>query len=168
MVEDVVSFYSQAHEVVEHFDAFIAKHRLAGSVTVDHIAFKCASAQEFAAMRTVVEGASVYVHQSIVSGRRSLYAKLHQGVVTSVGEVYFLELADQKADGSQKSGFDHIEVYPAGEGTYESVLATLKKNDEQVIHVERPHHTTDEVTLPSGLVVRLEPGALIEKIKQEL
>ena len=168
MIEDAVSFYSQAHEATEHFDAFVAKHHLAGKAIVDHLGFKCASAEEFVAMRAIVESASVYVHQSIISGRRSAYAKLRQGIATSLGEVHFLELADQKPDGSQKSGFDHIEVYPAGEGTYESILATLKKNDEQVIHVERPHHVTDEVTLPSGLVVRLEPGPLIEKIKQQL
>ena len=168
MIEDVVSFYSQAHEVVEHFDAFVAKHHLAGKVAVDHVGFKCATPEEFVAMRAIVEGASVYMHQSIISGRRSVYVKLRQGVATSLGDVHFLELADQKPDGSQKSGFDHIEAYPAGEGAYESILATLKKNDEQVMHVERPHHVTDEVTLPSGLVVRLEPGPLIEKIKQQL
>lgn len=168
MIEDAVSFYSQAHEATEHFDAFVAKHHLTSKAIVDHLGFKCASAEEFVAMRAIVEGASVYVHQSIISGRRSVYAKLRQGIATSLGEVFFLELSDQKPDGSQKSGFDHIEVYPAGEGTYESILATLKKNDEQVVHVERPHHITDEVTLPSGLVFRLEPGPLIEKIKQQL
>ncbi len=168
MVEDLLSFYAQGKEATEHFDLFFKKHKFSGLALADHVCYKCGSSEEFDEVRAILEKGAAYVYQTIISSRRIAYIKLTAPLPTGLGGVWFIELSDQKPDGSQRSGFDHIEIYPAGEGSYELLLATLKKNDEQVVHVERPHHVTDEVTLPSGLVVRLEPGPLIEKIKQEL
>lgn len=168
MVDDLLSFYAQAKEATEHFDLFFKKHGLGGLALADHVCYKCGSAKEFDEVRAILEKGAAYMHQATISGRRIAYLKLAAPLPTGLGDVWFVELSDQKPDGSQSSGFDHIEIYPAGEGTYESIVALWKKNDEQVIHVERPHHTTDEVKLPSGLTTRLESGPLIEKIKGEL
>lgn len=168
MVEHLLGFYSQAREATEHFDLFFKKHAMVGLALADHICYKCGSTSEFEEVRAMLEKGAEYMHQAIISGRRIAYIKLTAPMPTGLGDVWFVELSDQKPDGSQHSGFEHIEVYPAGEGTYDSLLAQWRKNDEQVMHVERPHHVTDEVVLPSGLIVRLEPGPLIEKIKQEL
>ncbi len=166
MVDDTLSLYSQAKEAVGYFDLFFKKHNLTGLALADHLCYKCSSAEEFERVRASLEHASDYIHQAMISDRRIAYIKLSTPVPTTLGEVHFLELSDQKPDGSQKSGFDHIELYPTGDATYESLLEQLRKKDEHIIHVERPHHTTDDVVLPSGLLVRFEPEPLIEKIKR--
>jgi hypothetical protein len=81
-----------------------------------------------------------------------------------LGDIWFLELSDQKPDGSQKSGFDHIEIYPTT-GTVQDLANDLESKGVQLRKVERPHHTTIDGHLPGGFLIRLEPEALIEKIK---
>lgn len=166
MVQDMLGLYGQAKEAVEHFDLFFKKHGLAGLALADHLCYKCASTEEFEHVRALLEQQSLYIYQAIISGRRIAYIKLAAPVPTELGDVHFLELSDQKSDGSQKSGFDHVELYPVGDTTYESLLEHVRKKDEQILHVERPHHTTDDVVLPSGLLVRFEHEPLIEKIKR--
>ena len=36
---------------------------------------------------------------------------------------------------------------------------------EKVVHVERPHHTTDDIDIGEGFLFRCTQGPLIEKIK---
>jgi len=168
MVDDLLSFYAQAKEATEHFDLFFKKHKLSGMALADHVCYKCGSAEEFQEVRAILEKGAAYMHQAIISGRRIAYVKLAAPLPTGLGDVWFVELSDQKPDGSQSSGFDHVEIYPVTPMTYGGLVELFKKNDEQVVHVERPHHVTDDITLPSGLLVRLEPGPLIEKIKGEL
>jgi predicted metalloenzyme YecM len=115
-------------------------------------------------MREMLENESEYIFQSIISGRRIAIIRLKQGIETILGTINFLELSDQKLDGSQSEGFDHIEVYPVG-WTYEEMVRELEEV-ETVKKVERPHHTTHDIVLEEGFIFRLTQEPLIEKIKR--
>lgn len=80
-----------------------------------------------------------------------------------MGTINFLELSDQKPDGSQIDAFDHIEVYPT-KISYEKMIGELGKS-EQIILVERPHHTTHDIEIGSNFLFRCTKGPLLEKIK---
>ncbi len=167
-------------EVITDFDGFIraaqpcvdAFKRWAGCfnpvIWVDHISYKCGDAREYVRMRSILESGSAYMYQSIISGRRIALLKLRAPLVTNFGDIWFVELSSQKADGSQVSGFDHIEVYPAMAGDVDSVVAKLRDSGFYLAKVVRPHHTTHDAALSEGLEVRLEEGRLIDKIKKEL
>ncbi len=159
-------FYEGARRSVGEVDAFVRKHALAGQVRADHICYKCDSTQSFEEKRKMLELESEYIHQSIISKRRIAYLKFKKPVASSIGDIFFLELSDQKPDGSQTEGFDHVEMYPTA-GTYEELVAKLEQAGETVLQVVRPHHTTHDIKLPSGFLVRLCQEPLIEKIKRE-
>lgn len=163
MVETISQFYSDAQMYVGFVDVFAKKHSLYQRVEADHLCYKCDSKESFERMRSLFEHESVYIYQSIISNRRIAYIRLAQGIETSLGTVVYLELCDQKPDGSQKEGFDHIEVFPLTIG-YTQMVALLQKT-ETVIHVERPHHTTDDVEIGGGFLFRCTQGPLIGKIK---
>ena len=85
----------------------------------------------------------------------------------SFGDCYTLELSDQKPNGSQKSGFDHIEILPVAR-SYESLLAQLQQKGISFTEVGRPHHTTHDHTLPGEFTLRLTREALLYKIGVEM
>ncbi len=157
-------FYNEAQNLVTAFDAFSAKHSLVGRALPDHICYKCESAASFEEVRGMLENESDYIFQSIISGRRIAIVRLKQGIETTLGMINFLELADQKMDGSQSDGFDHIEVYPVGR-TYEEMVREFELS-ETVIKVERPHHTTHDIALEGGFLFRCTQEPLIEKIRR--
>lgn len=161
----IEDFYTQAQKYVAFFDAFAQKHALADRALADHICYKCDSTQEFERMRALLEHESAYVYQSIISKRRISYIKFKRGIETTLGTILFLELSDQKLDGSQKSGFDHIEAYPTQE-SYEEFVREFEKS-EKVVKVERPHHTTHDIDIGEGFLFRCTRGSLLEKIKAE-
>ena len=159
-------FYAAGDETAKEINAFARKHSLTGAARVDHIGYKCDSARSFEDRRRSLEAQSEYFHQAFISGRRIAYLRLRRGLGTQLGMVNFVELADQKPDGSQTDGFDHAEIYPLL-GTYDELVAKLERAGERVHKVERPHHTTHDITLPSGFLIRLCKEPLIEKIKRE-
>ncbi len=160
---NIDEFYSGAKDDIALFDAFSAKHSLVGTAAADHICYKCESAESYDRMRAMIEPESEYIYQSYISGRRIATIKLKRGFETSLGTIYFLELSDQKPDGSQREGFDHIEVFPT-EGSYDEFVKKFAVS-EKVVHVARPHHTTDDIELSDTFLFRCTPGPLIEKIK---
>ena len=159
----IEEFYSDAEKYIPAFDAFATKHSFVGVTKPDHICYKCGSKESFERMRAMLESESVYLFQSIISERRISIIKFKKGITTALGTIHFLELSDQKPDGSQQDGFDHIEVYPTGI-TYEEMIAQLEAS-EKVLKMERPHHTTHDVELEGGFIFRCTRGLLIEKIK---
>jgi hypothetical protein len=162
----IQEFYAGAAEAVKDVDAFARKHDLKDMAEADHICYKCGSTERFEQMRRMLEGESEYIHQAIISGRRIAYIRLKKSISTALGEITFLELSDQKQDGSQRDGFDHVEMFPVGI-SYDDLAAKLEGGGEVLKKVVRPHHTTYDLTLESGFLIRLEPDALIEKIKRE-
>lgn len=158
-------FYTHCQPQIALFDAFCNKHLLTGSLKPDHICYKCGSKESFEHTRALLEGASEYLYQSIISKRRIAYIKLKKPIETVLGSIYFVELSDQKPDGSQHDGFDHIEVYATG-FSYDDMVEKLRRSEE-VIKVERPHHTTHDIDVGEGFLFRCTEEPLIEKIKRE-
>lgn len=162
-MNDLESFFTESQSSVEAFNAWAEKSKPAAKA--DHICFKCADAAEFERLRMMLEMQSTFVYQSIISKRRISVIKFLQPIQTALGEIWFLELADQKPDSSQVSGFDHIEIYPTS-GTYEELaqqLSTTVTFDKVV----RPHHTTYDAKIFGEFKVRLEEEPLVDKIKRE-
>jgi len=165
MFASTEEFFGASQPCVAAFDAFAKKHALPAKAAADHICYKCGSRESFEAVRFLFERESMFIYQSIISGRPIAIIKFTEPIESALGPIWYLELSDQKPDGSQKEGFDHIEAYPLA-GTYEDLVGSLRET-ETVVHVNRPHHATDDITLPGGFLFRCTKGKLIEKIKEE-
>lgn len=162
-VATIEEFYKGAEKFITLFDAFVAKHALVGRALPDHICYKCGSKESYEQIRALFEVHGAYLYQSIISERRIAIIRFNRGIETTLGTINFLELSDQKPDGSQKDGFDHIEVFAVGR-SYEDMVKELE-GTEQIIKVERPHHTTHDIDIGGGFLFRCTQGLLIEKIK---
>lgn len=161
----IEDFHSGAQTYIKKFNAFAQQHGLVGKTAPDHMCYKCGSHESFEAMRSMFESASQYLHQAIISGRRIAYIKLKQPIETVLGQIWFIELSDQKPDNSQTDSYDHIEVYGT-EISYDEMVAHLEQSGANVIKVERPHHTTHNIDI-GGFIFSCTQGPLIEKIKTE-
>lgn len=166
MIENREDFYQNALPLVSTVVEFLGKSDLQGTVKVDHFCYKCSSAEEYERLRSLLEWESEFVYQSFISERRISVMKLKESIPTRFGELIYLELSDQKPDNSQKSGFDHIEVYPL-QGPLGILLQDLKKQGIETKKVVRPHHTTYDIVLERGFLLRFEEEPLVEKIKRE-
>lgn len=164
MFSSVERFLATADPFVQIFNAWCERMRPAA--TADHLCYKCSSSDEFESVRHILESSSSFVYQSIISERRIAIIKFLQPIPTALGPIWFLELSDQKPDGSQKSEFDHIEIYPTS-GTMDELATLLESQGEIPEKIVRPHHTTYDIFLKESFKVRLEPDALVGKIKRE-
>ena len=151
---------------VQLVNKFGEKYQLRGMVTADHLGYKCASKESYERLRTLFEQESNYIYQSIISNRRISIICLREPIVTSLGSVSCLELSDQKPDGSQKEGFDHIEIFPSF-CTFEELVTAIQNSGERGERSVKPHHTTHNFRLAPEFLLKIEPCALIEKIKNE-
>jgi predicted metalloenzyme YecM len=135
----------------------------------DHVSYKCGSHEMFEIMRRILEkeGVSRWVHQAPIAGRPIAYFQLHASLPSPFGEVFYVELADQKPDDSQRDGFDHVEIYPKQGVPYDALVAKAIGVFPNIRKVERPHHTTWDALLEKGAILRLTPEPLVEKIKRE-
>lgn len=163
---NISEFYASADAHMRECNAFIEKYQLGEYAQADHLCFKCADAAEFEDMRRMLERKCGFLYQSIISQRRIAVIRLTRPIKTIINPIFFIELSDQKIDGSQKSGFDHIELCPKN-STYEYLVRRLGDEGVQLIEVRRPHHTTHDLVLESGFGIKLSQGPLIEKIKTE-
>jgi len=164
MQYSVSSFFNLAHPSVEVFNAWAQKY--APDATADHICYKCADSAEFEAIRKMFEFESAFIYQSIISKRRIALIKFLVPIETVLGNIDLLELSDQKPDNSQTSGFDHIEIYPTV-GTGENLVSDLESKGAVFNKIIRPHHTTFDAVLIDEFKIRIEPEALMLKIKGE-
>ncbi|MCX6715291.1 MAG: VOC family protein [Candidatus Uhrbacteria bacterium] len=173
MFATIEAFYEGALPLTEAFNRSSIQP-LEPLVRADHICYKCGSHEEFEHLRRLFETASPYLFQSTISDRLIAIIKLPQPILTVFGKIWFLELSDQKPDGSQMSGFDHIEIYPLLRtikgnpltGT-ENLLGCLKICSVRFEKVVRPHHTTCDIQIENGFRIRIEEEPLIDKIKRE-
>ena len=117
-------------------------------------------------MRAFFENESRFIYQSIIAGRRIALVGLSRPLATKLGDIRFLELSDQKPDGSQTSGFDHIELFPTS-GTLEALVEAFAATGISFEKTVRPHHTTYDLAIGDGFKVRLEAEPLVDKIKNE-
>lgn len=159
------SFKEAATPAIYAFNEWVQTNE--PNAKADHICYKCSSAEEFESLRSMFDQNSAFIYQSIISERRIAIVKFKTPLQTELGEIWFLELSDQKNDGSQVSGYDHIELYPI-EGNADALAAELEFmrgiSWEKVV---RPHHTTYGLEIFGNFKVRLEDEPLIEKIKRE-
>ena len=167
MFKDVHEFYKEAGSAVRHFNKFISDYELLGLAIADHICYKASSADNFERIRRIFERDSKWLYQAIISGRRIATIRTNQELETIAGKISLVELSDQKPDGSQKDGFDHIEIYPTAI-TYDEMINLLRGRELDVKEIIRPHHTTHDIVLDSGFIVRLTRDRLAEKIKAEM
>lgn len=161
---EMADFMDGARRSAQTFDAWINDRK--PDARADHLCFKCASSDEYEMMRRMFESDGAFVYQSIITKRRIAIIGLRTAVPTLLGEIRVLELSDQKPDGSQTSGFDHIEIFPTN-GSVEDLLHRLESSGALFERIERPHHTTYDTEIGGGFKVRLEEEPLIEKIKRE-
>ena len=151
--------------------AFLEKHSLRDYAAADHICYKC-SLGKYEFFRELLEAKNVgiYSFQEWISGRRIAYVKLHKPLIVGTYGFKFVELSEysplKKYD---EFGFHHVEIYPvAPTRDYEHLCEILRRGGETLVLKERPHHTTHDITLQNGFVVRLTREALIKKISREI
>ena len=166
MREYIEDFYSVGQERISLINDFAQKHQLEDKALADHIGYKCESTPVYEQMRSLFETNSTYIYQSIISERRISIIKLKKPFVTSLGEINYLELSDQKPDGSQKNGFDHVEIYPTGMSFGELVQFVQMQGETGEASI-KPHHSTHNFSLAPGFTLKIEPCELIQKIKVE-
>jgi predicted metalloenzyme YecM len=148
---------------------FLYNNDLDKVLEADHICFKCASTGEYDAMRHMLEFSPqfCYMHQSFISGRRVAYFRFTEGFPFGERSISYLELSDKKPDEDEVAGFHHIELYPVT-GTLQQLIAMINEKHVAGALKERPHHTTYDVTLHNGFIIRLCDVPLIQKIAQEI
>ncbi len=166
MFSTIEHFSVQAEQRLATFNEFIVGNSLEGKITPDHFGYRCSTNEEFTIMRAFFEFEASFLYQSIIAGRRIALIKLKTPIPTLAGPLAYLELSDQKPDGSQKSGFDHIEFVPKN-NTSEALVQFFNNKNIVFTKTERPHHTTYDHKLPDGLALRVETIPLITKIINE-
>lgn len=165
-VVNAVDFMHGAVRYLTKFDGFAEQHRLRGYGTADHLCFKCGSHESYMGILEMLRHAKRYAYESIIGGRDITYLKLNRPLYSIVGPVYFLEISDQKPDGSQRNGFDHVEIYPSL-GDMQSLVNHLRRNGARFGDGSCAHHETFDSERIDGLMVRIEHGPLIHKIVHE-
>jgi predicted metalloenzyme YecM len=166
MLENSHDLSQAAAPYLEEFNAFCQNSGIAEKVRADHLGLKCSTMEKYELQRRLFESDSRFMYQSIVSKRRISIVGLTAGLETIVGKLNYLELSDQKPDGSQKDQIDHLEIV-SKEGSYEELISHLQAKGVIMKEIVRPHHTTYDIIMPSGFIVRLSHELLIDKIKRE-
>ena len=151
--------------LIEQFNYFCKVNELVGITAVDHIGIKCSSHDIYEKRRRDLENESTFIYQSIISNRRIAIISLKETIKTNVGDIKYLELSDQKPDGSQIDKIDHVEIVPVGI-SYEELISHLHTKEVEIKEIVRPHHTTHDITLPSGFSIKISKEFLINKIKR--
>jgi predicted metalloenzyme YecM len=164
MIKTIEDFVTGIKPYVDKINVFAQKHSLLDAAKVDHFGYKCASKDSFESMREMFEQNSEFVYQSIISARRIAYIKLKKPISTKLGDILFIELQDQKPDGSQKEKYDHVEAY-AMEIPYDEMVKKISELDT-VVEIKRPHHSTHNVDLGDGFSFSCTHGPLLNKIKE--
>lgn len=166
MIATTFDFYKAAQAYAVRFDDLAAHTlKLHGQITPDHICYKCGTHESFERMLRLFEPEAVR-DVSIISGRTIAYIELTRWVESLMGPIHYLELADQKPDGSQQEGFDHIESYPE-DMRYEDLIALLEAAGQNVTEKVRPHHTTHEIKVADDFSFVCTREPLIDKINRE-
>lgn len=166
MPKTISSLAALSRPLVAQFNTFCEEQGLVGLVEVDLICIKCSDSDVYEARRADAEFISDYLYQSIVSDRRVSLIKLKDTISTIVGTIEYLELCDQKPDGSQTDAISHVTIVPITT-SYEELVEILKEKGVEVKETIRPHYTSADVILPSGFTIRIAKEFLVDKVKRE-
>lgn len=168
MFEDFAAFCASSIPPLNASSRFIDAYGLRGVARIDHICFKCSSIKEFEHLRSVIERdpPSAHLHQVFLAGRRVAYFGLRRGItVVGTEAVRYVELAEPKPSEGEQAGFHHVEVFPVGV-SIEALLHRLEERGVRPRLKVRPHHTTHDLVLPSGLILRITQKPLIRTIAE--
>lgn len=159
-------FFSRADRLIGALEQTVHACGLEELVEIDHVCFKCERATRFVFVRTMLEPFAPFA-QFMISGRRVAYFHFRDPILsTSIGQVHYFELADQKPHYEQKEGFDHVEVY-SNSLSYSELISRVGRL-MPLTRIERPHHLTHNADLGDGFTLKFSEGPLIEKIRREL
>jgi|GEM_PF-3208248 len=158
------AYIYSCHEFLSYYNSATEALR------ADHICYKCGIAGEFEKMRALLEDSAVseYFHQTFISERRIAYFKLRDALQATAkrADVGYVELADKKPGKSKidSSRFHHIEIYPEVKKEYNYWVERLKRDGRDIALKEQAHHTTWDITLANGFILRFGKTPLIQKI----
>jgi predicted metalloenzyme YecM len=158
-------FLDNSVEIVGVFNKFVIENNLQDVIMVDHICYKCESNESFEEWRKLFDFEAKNFYQAIISKRRIATVIFKQTIKTEAGEIAYLELSDQKPDGTQTEGFDHIEFVPKNK-TVEDVVLILGSKNIKVVKDVKPHITQYQIDM-GKYNFRLAEIRLVDKIKTE-
>lgn len=166
MLQNTIDLADFSKSKIDEFNIFCKGCDLIEKVQADHICLKCSSTEVYEKQRLLFEFDSRFVYQSIISKRRISIIGLTSGLETIVGNLNFLELSDQKPDGTQKDCIDHIEIVPMGI-TYEDLITLVREKGFTLKETIKPHHSTYDIVLTSGFIIKFSREKLVDKIKRD-
>lgn len=164
-IKTIDYFYKEAKKIVELFDEHCQNLRLENHAKVDHFGLRTSSHSIYLELREIFSGHSLFIYESIISNRPISIIKLKIPLQTKLGVLHFLELSDQKPDGSQIDIFDHFEIVPQGM-VYKELVGLVKASGVNLRENNKIHHSTFDIVLPD-MVIKLSKQMLIDKIKNE-
>jgi predicted metalloenzyme YecM len=165
MIQSINEFYVEGKKIVAAFDAYVTEHELHELAIVDHFGLRCSSHEVYLNTLELFTYESQYIYTSIISQRPISIIKLKIPLQTVLGELWFLELSDQKPDGSQSNVFDHFEIV-AKQTSYQELVQNIQNKDIVLRENIKPHHSTYDIVLPD-MVIKLSEERLVAKIKRE-
>lgn len=166
MISTAADFYQEAQKALALVNQFSEQQALPGLAVPDHLGYKCRSSSTYLALQDILGREAQWLYQSFISGRRISIIRTQQSILSFLGPINLIELSDQKPDGRQVDGFDHIELYPTI--GYDELLSILIKRKLPFHEVARPHHTTHDLRLADGFLIRLTRERLADKIRGEM
>lgn len=104
-------------------------------IVADHICYNCENSARYAEYFEAYNECAVLEDESIIGGRKIAYFRLKSRIDTIVGDIIYIELCDQKPDGSQREGVDHVEAYVRSNADLIKIVAGL---DEVKPVVKKP------------------------------
>lgn len=164
-MKNLHSFIENSREIVSFFNNFILENNLQDVIVADHICYKCGSNESYEEWRKLFDFEAKNFYQAIISKRRIATVLFKENIKTEAGGIGYLELSDQKPDGTQTEGFDHIEFVPKNKTT-EEVVGILESKNIKVVKDVKPHITQYQINM-GKYNFRLADMRLVDKIKME-
>lgn len=136
---------------------------------IDHICYDCGDSGSYERMFEMLSPTYSHFDTSLIGGRKISVFTLTEPFFAYGREVSVLELCDQKPDGTQKEGFDHIEVLPVSNTIKDvgSSMAHMRVVKEVQTRLAAPHL---DICMDKGdkrLRIKITDVPLLEKIQRE-
>ena len=169
MTSSMRSFFIHAENALAPFNRWAKVHKI--PAIADHICYRAGEAS-YRRMRDFFITHSEWIHESIIGGRPISIIKLQNPISSALGDVRYLELAQEKPGRNEPEGFEHIEIYPDAYpyaiDALDWLLEHLRVEGIDVQKNQKAHHTTFDLRLSTGFRVRIEEEPLVATIKKEM
>lgn len=164
-MKNLQTFIENSSDIVGLFNNFILENNLQDVIVADHICYKCGSSESYEEWRKLFDFEAKNFYQAIISKRRIALVLLKENIKTEAGDIGYLELSDQKPDGTQIEGFDHVEFIPKNK-SLDEVLKILEEKNIKIDKDVKPH-ITQYIIQEGKYNFRLAEMRLVDKIKLE-